>query len=92
MVQAMCLVLEMSVVRGVRGVGGVCERCMCLARGGVGFGIYQYCRNRGSVGHVSVLRWSDWCWKEWVGRLVPGLGGWVPWCYVCVGCESELFV
>ena len=26
-------VLEMSVVRGV---GGVCDRCMCLARGGVG--------------------------------------------------------
>ena len=29
-------VLEMSVVRGmwVRGEGGVCEMCMCLARGG----------------------------------------------------------
>ena len=25
--------LEMSVVRGV---GGVCDMCMCLARGGVG--------------------------------------------------------
>ena len=24
----------MSVVRGMRGVGGVCEMCMCLARGG----------------------------------------------------------
>ena len=42
----------MSVVRGMRGVGGVCEMCMCLARGGVcgegegewmrglGFGLY----------------------------------------------------
>ena len=29
-------VLWMSVVRGLRGVGGVCEMCMCLARGGVG--------------------------------------------------------
>ena len=29
-------VLEMSVVRGVRGVVGVCEMCMYLARGGVG--------------------------------------------------------
>ena len=29
-------VLWMSVVRGMRGVGGVCEMCMCLARGGVG--------------------------------------------------------
>ena len=29
-------VLWMSVVHGMRGVGGVCEMCMCLARGGVG--------------------------------------------------------
>ena len=29
-------VLWMSVVRGMIGVGGVCEICMCLARGGVG--------------------------------------------------------
>ena len=31
-------VLWMSVVRGMRGVGGVCEMsmCMCLARSGVG--------------------------------------------------------
>ena len=29
-------VLWMSVVRGMRGVGGVCEMCMCLARGGEG--------------------------------------------------------
>ena len=28
--------LGMSVVCGMRGVGGVCEMCMCLARGGVG--------------------------------------------------------
>ena len=27
----------MSVVPGMRGVGGVCEMCMCLARGGVFF-------------------------------------------------------
>ena len=27
--------LEMSVVRGMRGVGGLCEMFMCLARGGV---------------------------------------------------------
>ena len=25
-------VLGMSLVRGMRGVGGVCEMCMCLAR------------------------------------------------------------
>ena len=29
-------VLGMSVVRGMRGVGGVCELCMCYARCGVG--------------------------------------------------------
>ena len=29
-------VLGMSVVRGMRGVGGVGEMCMCLARGSVG--------------------------------------------------------
>ena len=29
-------VLWMSVVFGMRGVGGVCEMCMCLARGCVG--------------------------------------------------------
>ena len=29
-------VLGMSVVRRMRGVGGVCEICMCLAQGGVG--------------------------------------------------------
>ena len=28
--------LWLSVVRGIRGVGGVCEMYMCLARGGVG--------------------------------------------------------
>ena len=46
--------------------------CMCMARVGVGgegelvvderigFGFYQSCRNRGSVGRVSVL-WLRWC-------------------------------
>ena len=29
-------VLWMSVVRGMRGVGAVCEMCMCLALAGVG--------------------------------------------------------
>ena len=27
---------NMSVVHGMKGVGGVCEMCMCLARDGVG--------------------------------------------------------
>ena len=29
-------VLWMSVVREMRGVGGVCKMCMCLALGGIG--------------------------------------------------------
>ena len=70
-------VLEMSVVRGV---GGVCDMCMCLAWGGVGeiieFGLYQSCGDRGSVGHVYVF-WLRWCgWYRW------GVGldqGWEPW-------------
>ena len=28
--------IGISVVHGIRGVGGVCEMCICLARGGVG--------------------------------------------------------
>ena len=62
-------VFEMSVVRGV---GGVCDMCMCLARCGVGgvgggwvggkigFGLYQSWRNRGKVGSVFWLRWCGW--------------------------------
>ena len=72
----------------VRGVGGVYDMCMCLARGGVGggglgrvderigFGLYQSCGDRGSVGHVSVfwLRWCGWC-RRGVGKgLGPGSG------------------
>ena len=84
----------------VRGVGGVCDMCMCLARGGVGGeggewmrGLYQSCGDRGSVGHVSVF-WLQWCgWCRWgVGRgLGPGSGA-VGWCYVCVRCESGFHV
>ena len=68
--------------------------CMRLAWGGVderiGFGLYQSCGNRGSVGRVSVF-WLRRC--RWgVGRgLGPGSVG-VGWCYVCVSCESGLSV
>ena len=61
----------------------------------IGFGLYQSCVNRGSVGRVSVfwLRWCGWCrWGCgggcWLG---PGSGG-VVWCYVCVSCNSGIFV
>ena len=82
-------VLQMSVVRGV---SGVCDMCMCLARGRVGgvrserigLGIYQSWRNKDKVGYVFVfwLRWSGWCWGG-SGRvgLGQGLGG-------CCGVKS----
>ena len=37
-------VLVMSVVRRMRRVGGVCEMCMCLARGGVFGCLVQWIR------------------------------------------------
>ena len=62
-------------------------KCVCFACGGesirgLGFGLYQSCGNGGSVGRVSVLRWCRWG----VGQSLEG------WCYVCVSCESGLFV
>ena len=89
----------MSVMRGVRGVGGVCERGMCFARSGVGGEGGEWMRGLGlgfsnPVGTGRVL---DVCLcfgcggvgglgGEWVGvgGLAQGLEG---WCYVCVSCE-----
>ena len=75
----------------MRGVGGICDRCMCLAwveRGvsGLGFGSTNPV-GIGGVFDVSLfwLRWCGWC--RWVvGRgLGPGSGGVV----LCL-CESGL--
>ena len=56
------------------------------------FVLYQSCGSRGSVGRVSVF-WLRWCGVvvggEWVGVLDQGLEGWG---YVCLRCESELYV
>ena len=79
---SVCDVLEMSVVRGV---GGVCDMCMCMARGGrwwgcvdesSEFGLYQLWMSMGKVGYVSViwLQWCGWCWGRLAGRLGPGSG------------------
>ena len=85
-------VLEISVVRGV---GGVYDMYMCLARAGVvgvggeriGFGLYQFWRNMGKVGYVSVfwLWWCGWCWGRVGGWLGPGsrrVGGVMSVCVV----------
>ena len=85
-------VLEMSVVRVV---GGVCEICMSLTRGGVG-GVGGEWVTRLGLGFTSSggtwgkwevfwLRWCGWCWGRVVERLGPGSER-VGWCvmYVCV--------
>ena len=67
-------VLEMSVVRGV---GGVCDMCMCLARGGVGGEGGEWMRELGlcftnPVGTGGVLDMCLCCGGvgvEWLGGL-----------------------
>ena len=101
MVQVFCLVSGDMLVRGV---GGVCDMCMCLAWGGVGGEGGEWMRELGlgftnPVGTGGVL---DMCLcfgcggvggggGEWVRRLGPGSGA-VGWCYVCVRCESGFSV
>ena len=62
-------VLWMGVVRGMRGVGGVCEMCMCLAWGSVGgegpcyqvsmFRVYTQRHKSWSELYVQSLFWLD---------------------------------
>ena len=88
----------------VRGVGGVCDMCMCLARGGVGGEGGEWMRELGlgftnPLGTGGVL---DMClcfgcggvgWCRWrVGRGIGQGSGAVGWCYVCVRCESGFSV
>ena len=42
----------------------------------IGFGLYQFWRNIGKVGYVSVfwMRCCGWCWGRMGGRLGPGSG------------------
>ena len=76
-------VLEMSAVPGMRGVGGVCEMCMCFARGGEGG---EWMRGLGlgfinPVGTGGVLN-VCLCFNcggvggQWVGDLDQGLERW----------------
>ena len=50
-------VLEMSVVRGV---GGLCDMCMCLARGGVGGVGGKWTTGLGVVLANSGRTWGKW--------------------------------
>ena len=89
----------------VRGVGGVCDMCTCLARGGVGGEGGEWMRELGLGFTNPVGTWGalDMCLcfgcggvdgvgGEWVGGgLGPGLGA-LGWCYVCVRCESGFSV
>ena len=83
-------VFSMSVVRGMWGVGGVCEMCISLAQGGVGgqgggewmrgFG-WGFTHPAGTGGVLDVCRCFD-CGGvgglggEWVGGLDQVLEGW----------------
>ena len=77
-------VLEMSVVRGV---GGVCDMCMCLALGGVGgegmrelgLGLTNPV-GTGGVLDVCLCFGCGGVGGEWVGGLDQGLEGWVVLC------------
>ena len=81
-------VLGMNVVRGMKGVGGV---CMCLARGGVwGEGVDWILGFTNPVGTRGVLDVCLCCrgvCREWLGCLEHGMGR-TGWCYVCVSLDS----
>ena len=69
-VQVLCLVLDMSVVFWVRGVGAVCVMCICLTRDGVGGVLSEWMRGMrlGFTNHVGTV-------EVWDVRL----------CLVCCG-------
>ena len=86
-----CDVLEMSVVRGV---GKVCDMCMCLAWGGVG-GEWVTGLGLGFTNSGGTWGKCDMCLcfgcggvggvgGEWMGGLGQGLGGWGGVMSVCV--------
>ena len=81
----------------VRGVGGVCDMCMCLSRGGVG-GVGCEWVTGLNLGYThSGGAWGKWdmclCFScggeggvagDWVGGLGHGLGRWGDVMYACV--------
>ena len=87
-------VLGMSVVSGMRGVGGVREMCMCLARGGEGVEGSEWMRGLG-LGFTNPVGTVDVCLYFGCGG-VGGVGGeWIMdwtrfWRGGVVLCLSEL--
>ena len=83
-------VLWMSVRRGMRGVGRVCEICMCLGLGGEEGGEWMgglglgFTNPEGTGGVSDVCLGCGGVGREWVGGLHQGLEG---WCYVCVSLD-----
>ena len=72
----------------VIGVGGVCDMCMCLARGGVGGEGCEWMRELG-LGFTNPVETGgvlDMCLCFGCGGVGWGRGG--GWCYICVRCES----
>ena len=87
------IVSSVADVRGMRGVGGICDMCMCLARGSVGA---EGMSGAGDWVWALPILWEQGeCWTcvcaavVWVGILDQGLE---RWCYVCVSCESGFSV
>ena len=81
----------------MRGVGGVCEMLMCLARACVGGEGGEWMRGLGlgfinPVGARGVLDVCLCLGCCGVGRGIVQHSGRVGWCYVCVSCESRIFV
>ena len=78
-------VLEMSVVRGI---SGVCDMCMCLARGGVGGEGGEWMRELvlgftnpvGTGGVLDVCLCCGGVGGEWVWGLDQGQERWVVLC------------
>ena len=74
-------------MRVVRGVGGVCDMCMCLARGGMGGAVGEWVTGLGLGFTNSGGTWGKWdiCLCFGCG-CVCGVGGkWVAWARVWEG-------
>ena len=83
-------------IRVMRGVGGVCDMCMCLARGCVGGVGGEWVTGLDLGFTSSVETWGKWdmCLRfRWggvggvMGECVGGFGQGLGGCYVCVSLD-----